>query len=191
MSKKKDLGEPKQRIRRVKGKSRREYVYPVECPRCGNTRWLKKADAEKAIETEAPCLRCSLSEKGKRGWATTVSRHGILVAIKAQQKYRLAHPSCLEGEVIHLLEQNQIPYKREVLVEGQYRNFLVDFVIPLSNQNLAIEVNGNYVHSFHTLRDAEKVKNLQHEGFKVLVITEDEIKAKLAEAKILAAIANA
>lgn len=181
---KRELGESKKRSRIVRGKTRQENVYLVKCPRCGAERWLKKSDAEKSIQNNAPCLRCSRSINGVLGWKATVSRYGIITAIQASQRYRLNNPSKLETEIILILNKLKLSYEREVLIDTNERYFLIDFVIN-KPKPLAIEVNGHYVHSLREERDREKVDTLEKHGYRVLIITEADIQNHQAERKIL------
>jgi hypothetical protein len=166
----------KVRLRHVKGRTRRETIYPAVCPNCGRERWLKKADALKAEQQRCLCYHCAQSEKGRLGWLATANCYGTHFALKYVREYRLQNPSVLEIKVMNWLTQLDLPYEREVWFEAIGQVYLIDFVV---NSNYAIEVNGEYVHRHRRTEDQAKYAAIR-EQYPLLVLEESQVDCGLA-----------
>lgn len=175
----------KRRCRRVRGQERSEIVYPVACPQCLQERWLKKVDAEKALAQDSLCYRCTQSQRGKKGFASTVARFGWDFAIQNIRNYRLANPSNLEREIILLLDELGLHYEREVRCDAAPKVYLIDFVIERLPLVIALEIQGAYYHRHRQSEDARKALAIEERGYQLLVITEAQIKSGLARELIL------
>lgn len=188
-----DFTRGKSHERFVKGVRRTETRFPVYCV-CGNVRWLKKADALKAVSDDAgPCYHCAQSAKGTKGYAAAVAKHGERWVVPHVQAYRLAHPSSLESAVTLLLDEMGATYRREVMLctksSGKKRRcHLLDFVVTLDGLGLdvVIDVRGAYVHAKPDMvrRDTLKMRLLKRRHIPVKVIEEADIRAGRAETLI-------
>jgi hypothetical protein len=155
----------------VKGRPRRATIYPAVCPQCGRERWLKKADARKAERQRCLCYRCAQSEKGRLGWLATVERYGLHFTTRHVQAYRLANPSNLERIVSDWLAELGVSYEREVWLATHEQVYLLDFV---AQGNLAIEVNGEFVHRYRDHHDQTKYQLIRRQ-YQLLVLHEFEV----------------
>lgn len=169
------------RYRFVGGKERRERWYPVECPMCGNDRYLRAHDARNAIKKALPCQSCHCSIIGKKGFAAVTGRP------KARRRKWLglqahlnANPSNLERAIMEALEAQGLGYETNRLIEtttGQF--YLVDFMLGIAGTWFAIEVDGAYWHDqeHQQVRDRNKRALLKRKGYQVIVIKESDIRA--------------
>lgn len=152
-----------------KGRLRREWVYPVACPLCGEERYLRKCDAQR--RAGSPCFRCSQKSKAHKGFAAAAAGTAACLPFRTSsarrlREYRLAHPSALEAQFAALLDAAGIAYERAELVRAelvrevwlQYQGgvYLIDFCI---GQYVAVEIaelvrNGTWAHQCHQQRDA-------------------------------------
>lgn len=64
-------------------------------------------------------------------------------------------------------------FEREFCLFQSEHVYLVDFLI--GSLGLAIEVNGEWAHSFHAERDARKVEALRDSGFDVIELSEGDV----------------
>lgn len=160
---------PERRERVVNGRARRESYYGVTCDRCNSLRWLRAADARKVERRGCICFACAQGKKGVKGYAATVQKYGEGFALDYVRQYRLANPSCLEIDVMAVLDDLNVRYQREVKVGG----YLVDFVV---DGEFAIEVNGTYAHS-HDDRQKERDRcaRIEQEGYRLLIIDEPDV----------------
>jgi very-short-patch-repair endonuclease len=166
-----DWANPVKSTGMVRGKPRTDNRYLASCPDCGNSRLLRADDAKKAERINRLCSRCHAREAGKRGYQATVAKKGKDFAIDCVQQYRLANPSSLEKRVMDNLSGAGITYEREVLLQHDNRHYLVDFIVG----DIAIEVQGEWVHQFHKTRDANKAFAIIRTGYTYLGLLEDQI----------------
>lgn len=154
--------------RTVKGEVRRESRFLVTCGCCGEQRLLKRIDAKKVEQTDAPCYPCTQREKGKRGYQATIERHGQDFFLNIIRERELTNPPVLTRALMDILDNVLfIPYEREI----QCGRYLIDFVI---GDRFAIEVNGG-VHVLHAERDARKAQFLREQGYELLVLEQADM----------------
>jgi hypothetical protein len=116
-----------------------------------------------------------LSDWGKKGWKTTVERHGEMVAFEQARQKRLERPT--EGERImeSVLKHMRIPNRREEQIGDTMMTR--DFYLTQTHQT--IEVRGG-VHDIDPLADARqwasKRRRLEANGETVLVVEEKDLK---------------
>lgn len=139
------------------------------CPTCGNSRRVRRRD----IGRMKQCRRCHLSQIAPKGYAATREKHGEHFAIRFMRLYRLDNPSNLERIVTTWLDGQGVGYEREFTLFQTDHVFLVDFLI--GSRCIAVEVNGDYVHSHHAERDRQKVEALRSAGFEVVVLSEADV----------------
>lgn len=150
----------------------------VTCPDCGEVRFLRPVDAKKVKR----CRRCHLKSIAPLGWAATKAKYGEKIAVKHVQAYRLANPSSLEQKVTDTLDNLGVYYEREYWLQSTSGSvYLVDFVVFQSGQDIAIEVNGEYVHQFHTERDRRKRSLLRRRGYAVVELGDAQVNNGLAQ----------
>lgn len=152
----------------VKGETRRENRFLVTCGECGESRLLKRIDAKKVEQTDAPCYPCTQREKGKLGYRATIERHGENFFLDLIRERELNNPPVLTRALMDILDNVlHIRYEREI----QCGRYLIDFVI---GDRFAIEVNGG-VHVLHAERDARKAQFLREQGYELLVLEQADI----------------
>lgn len=164
-----DWANPVKSTRMVRGKPRTDNRYAVACPCCGNTRLLRSADAKKAAKHNRLCQKCHCQMAGKLGYKATVRNKGKDFAIECVRDYRLSNPSSLEQEVMSRLDEAGIRYEREVLLNADVHKYLIDFVIEGS---IALEVQGEWAHQFHTERDHNKATAIVRAGYTYIGLLE-------------------
>jgi very-short-patch-repair endonuclease len=86
----------------------------------------------------------------------------VAKALKARGRFR----SRLEVEVAAVLEIAQIPYESEVEIDGMWVDFRVGKTV--------IEVDGAYWHD--PSKDAVRDATLRKQGYRVVRVTEREVK---------------
>lgn len=146
-----------------------------QCPSCKNWRHLRPCDIRRNIKRGSVCKSCQTSAAGKKGYRSAVSKYGRDFGLKHVREYRLKNPSRLELHVANLLNQCSLSYEREVLVECKDRTYLVDFIVYVQGKQVAIEVNGEWVHRNRSAYDVIKFTALQSSGFSPLTIRESAI----------------
>lgn len=139
------------------------------CPTCGQGRMLRPSDAKRAKQ----CRTCHLRGIAPLGYKATAEKYGQHFAVEVQRTYRLENPSDLERQLMAVLEELELPYEREVMVEAEGRAYLIDFVL---FGDRAVEVNGEWVHQFHGERDARKLRALRNLGYDVMVVNETDLQ---------------
>ena len=163
--------------------ARRETFIPVICPLCHGETWLRRHDARKWESGRVQqCGTCQRKAAGRRGYQVTTKRYGEKISVKWLRQYLLENPSSLEVAMMLILADIGITnYSREYWLQtkasGKRRRvYLIDFVLP---GYLAIEVNGEYVHSSKEAkrRDMYKQRYIRKSGFKLLVIEEKDIRS--------------
>lgn len=150
------------------------------CPQCKQGRELRPADARRALERGSVCRLCHLSNIAPLGYEATRAKYGDKFAVHFIRDYLLKHPSRLERKVITALKRlslSTFQAEREYLFEHGDKCYLIDFVFKRGCEKIAIEVNGDYAHSFHAERDARKIAALRAEGWRVLVLTTQDVHA--------------
>lgn len=117
-----------------------------------------KANAEKA--------RQGISSKDKEFYR----RIGLRGLIKQQN---IKQPTSIEKIVYDYLVLKDIIFEKQKLINGK---FLVDAYIP--SLNLIVEADGNYWHTLDRVLKKDKAENayLRKCGYKLLRLTEEEIK---------------
>lgn len=141
------------------------------CPDCGGG---KNARSRR-------CQHCHLVAIAPLGWNATKAKYGDKVSVKHTQKYRLKHPSSLEKKVMRQLSYHGVLYERECWYDAPDGSvFLIDFVIHTGGVLYAIEVNGDWSHSYHAIRDAKKVAFLTGSGYTVIVLDEKTVNDPVA-----------
>lgn len=152
-------------------------LYSATCPSCGGIRQLKRKPKAGTI-----CKSCHNRQIAPKGWQATKAKYGEKIAVKHMQQYRLANPSNLEKKVAQTLDLMGISYDREVWfkVKNSKIVYLIDFVIHHNGQTFAIEVNGDYAHSYHAIRDKKKIARIK-KAMTILVLTESEIAGEIQE----------
>ena len=150
----------------------------VVCPECGSERWISAARAKKNTH----CKKCHNKAIARKGYEATLNKHGLKFAVRFLRDYLLEHPSSLEVQVAAMLDGLGVSYEREYHFEpGTVRtagkSYLVDFAIYCRGTLRFIEVNGFYVHQFHTERDSLKIQSIDEAGIPVLVLNEADVKS--------------
>lgn len=147
-------------------------------------RWVRPIDAARAER----CQKCHCKAIAAKGYAATVAKYGEKFAVMHQRDYRLAHPSNLERMVAGWLDEWRVSYQREVVFEIGSVCFLIDFVI---DGRIAIEVQGEWAHSWHQQRDERKLDHLINDSdYTPLVLAEVDIQNGSAKAQLACIIAN-
>lgn len=167
--------------------SRRETFVPVTCPACGSERWLRPFDARRVEQGKRKvCRKCQQRDAGAKGYAATTARWGDKCAVKWLREYLLDHPRPTMAAVVNILDDLGVRYEREFWLElPDGKIYLIDAVV---NGYLALEADGNYVHSLDKQQaiDAAKRAAIRREGFDLLIITEDDVAAGRAESMLRA-----
>jgi very-short-patch-repair endonuclease len=171
----------KQRV--AGGRTINANYYAVTCltPGCGYRRELLGCDARKAAANDQ-CQRCLARRRGRNGWRVMASRYGRRWAMRHVQAYRLDHPSTLEQRVAGMLDRLRIQYEREhalsTKASGRRKNvYLIDFMLSIAGEQIAVEVDGTFVHSqpASIKRDKLKTRLLKRRGFRLIRLSEFEI----------------
>lgn len=163
-----------------------ETHVPVRCPDCGQERWLRKYDAERAIKRGSVCTACQKSAAGRAGYQVTAAKYGRMFVMRKIREYRLLRMSSLEVMVAKELVNTGAQFNHEWLLPtkttGRKRRiYLLDFALwgPGGALAGAIEVNGAFVHSRPERIQADKRKRalLKRRRVPLLEIHEDDILA--------------
>lgn len=155
--------------------------YPVACPVCGETRLLKKWDANKAERLGSPCFGCSQAIKARKGFQAMVKRYVWKWAMRHVQAYRLANPTATEEIVGALLDTLGYEYVQEYRLATKTTGrrqwvALVDFMAVMNGQMYAIEVNGGvHVLPHKQKNDQRKARLLKRRGIPLLTLTDSDI----------------
>lgn len=108
--------------------------------------------ATRARQTSEMC-----AAKGRKAFAALVRKHGQAGALEHLAAYRREHPSKLEQTVMAWLDQHNISYEREPLVNGIYCDFL------LTGTKTVIECDGAIWHELHPLHRQDRAsRDLVH-----------------------------
>lgn len=140
--------------------NKRETKFEVVCTTCGYRRWLTRSHAATA-ERDGGCYRCASVERGRKGAAVTMSRYGRSFLLDILAGYQTEHPSRPENAVREYLESKGIPHDRQYIYYGRIRNYVLDFVVCISDKMVAIEVNGSYYHNQRPERDLDLVNDFE------------------------------
>lgn len=147
---------------------------PVTCA-CGSVRWLTVQDAKRVTK----CKRCHNQSIARKGYDKVVELYGNKAGVKHVRQHLLDNPSSLEKILTQTLTDLGVSYEREFWLQ-EYDNsrvFLIDFAVRINGKLRFIEVNGNYVHSYHTERDALKVDTIARLGYPLLVLGDEDVQA--------------
>ena len=183
-----------------------------ECPVCKTTRPVRASDAKRSIKNESEngrnwrCQNCHNARVAHLGAEATLKRHGIETLVWHIQNRQCQNPSKPEQAFIEALTANGFtplmgcdyahdsqPYPMSTQYVREYwftcwqtgKNYLVDFWFQFGNHTIAVEINGTYVHQFHTARDAAKAKALQNAGVDLLVFSDADVANGIAEKQFL------
>ena len=131
------------------------------------------------------CKACHNRRIAPLGYAAMCKKYGEKWAVRHVQRSLLANPSDLEKLVGAALDTLGVSYEREHFLKTKTsgrkaRAYLVDFMVSGSAGLVAIEINGDYVHQFHSSRDKRKMSLLKRRGIPVIVLTDKDIKARRA-----------
>ena len=118
---------------------------PTPCPTCGKIRRLRPSDAKRARQ----CRRCHLKEIAPLGFQAAADKYGRQFFIQKARDWRLANPSSLERQVEDALSEIPgIAWEREYEVCcGDEQKWFVDFLVHAHGQRVALEVQGQWVHT--------------------------------------------
>lgn len=136
--------------------------------------------------TSATCKACHNREIAPKGYAAMVARWGEKWAVNHLRDWRLEHPSDLEQLVRAALDTLGVKYEREFKLTARggrkAHSYLIDFMVrrPSDWTQVAIEINGVWAHQFHSKRDRRKMSLLKRRGYPVIVLSDEDIKAKRA-----------
>lgn len=151
------------------------------CPQCGRGRELRPADARRALKRGSVCRQCHMGNIAPLGYQATREKYGDKFAVQFIRAHLLKHPSGLERKVMRALKRLELStfaVEREYPIIGYNDKwYLVDFVFMRRAEKIAIEVNGDYVHSFHAKRDAAKRALLCSNGWRVLTLSDSDVNA--------------
>jgi hypothetical protein len=111
----------------------------VRCWKCGELRWLRPCDAEKAERNNSPCRTCQRRAAGKRGYEVTVGKYGVNFFIECVARYQEDHQPDTERIVRAMLNDMGAAYETQVPFYAKRRRFIIDIVLP---NNVAIEPRG-------------------------------------------------
>ncbi len=145
---------------------------PVTCV-CGSVRYLRPSDAKKT----KLCRKCQQKSIARKGYDRVQELYGNKSAIKHLRNRLLQKPSDLELKVMQTLDSLGVAYEREhwLQPEPDGRVFLIDFAIKQGNTTAFIEINGAYVHQYHTERDRVKVETIEAGGYPLLVLGDTDV----------------
>ena len=183
-----------------------------ECPVCHVVRAVRPVDARKSICAELTydriwcCASCHSIRIAPLGARETIKRHGVEMLVW-QVQYNLCHnPSKPEKVFMETLsgigltailgcdfKHNSQPcpasnqYVREYWFRCQHsnKNYLVDFWFESNGRVVAVEIDGVYVHTRHTERDAAKAIALELAGVTVIRLTDAEVLHGTAQRKFI------
>jgi len=156
------------------GKQRTAYM--VTCLCCGSERYMVKS----SINVNRVCARCQRSAAGKLGFKAMLNSPKRELGLAKFIEYLETHKSKPEQKMQSVLEEmfGKEAVSSNMLFDPNAQNvFVVDFYV--AKHNLAVEVNGRYVHSSEAAkaRDARKAQLLKQWGFNLVVVWDDEMNA--------------
>lgn len=143
---------------------------PVRCRHCASV-------ANRA----APEVRAKIGEASRRQWADPVIRAKHVEASKAlhalgvYDNLPILQPSSLEVALAGAMDAAGIVYEQQFRPYNSRRFY--DFVVP--DQNLLIEVDGEYWHSLDKAKPVDREKDLEavRLGYDILRVREEDIHA--------------
>lgn len=151
---------------------RRESFVPIECPTCGESRWLALPNARRALKENRPCISCSSREK----YRAVIARYGnkikekILAAIVARPLNRIERR--VNDLIDEAIEPLDLSFASQVIVEP----FVLDFAIYYQGRIVGvIEVNGWHHNTYRAERDS-RVQVLFEQ--QILFVDAQEVKAQ-------------
>jgi len=142
----------------------------LEARRRGGKTRSKQFTSEYQSALSKAQSRDQKQKAGHAGFAATVDKRGISVALEKLADHRRKHPSSLEQSVMVLLDVLDIPYQREANVAGWFVDFLI------TDRMLVIEVDGDYFHRNRNDVDDRKDATLVEAGYRVVRLPEQAIK---------------
>ena len=115
------------------------------CPTCGRIRHLRPNDAKRTRQ----CRRCHLKAIAPLGFQAAADKYGRQFFTQKARDWRLAHPSSLEQQVEDVLSEIPgIAWEREYAVDcGDGQKWFVDFLVYAHGQRVALEAQGQWVHT--------------------------------------------
>lgn len=143
---------------------------------CGTVRWLSPSAAKRV----KVCKRCHNRSIARKGYDKVQELYGSKSAIKHLREHLIATPSALERRVMQTLDDLGVAYEREHWLQESEdsRVFLIDFAIHTGGATTRfIEINGAWVHQYHTERDRIKVETIKAGGYPLLVLEDTDVNS--------------
>lgn len=144
--------------------------------RQGGRNRAKAFTSEYQKETRAQLPREACVAAGKAAYRKLIEQYGLEYAQTKAAEWRLEHPSNLEQIVMGWLEG--VEHTREAKIKpAEDRWYFVDFLIG----KIAIEVNGEWVHSQRQEKDTRKYQALAEAGYTVIIFPEADVMSGKAK----------
>lgn len=155
-----------------------------EAFRRGGLSRAKQFTSESQRAARSQVKKESLKRAGAAGFKAFAAKNGIEAAAKRFADWRRAHPSVLERIVRAWLDDLDVFYISESVLDGYtiYPDFLI------MSHGLVVECDGRGWHAMRADYDRWRDQLLRRAGYTVLRLPEDQIRDGRARALLLAAL---
>lgn len=137
---------------------------------------ILNADPERQRAVRANVSSESLAENGRRGYAATKARFGGKWAIEALARHRRTNPSRIVRAVMAWLDEFCVGYELERRIGDTFADIACD------GFGLIVEVDSDRYHqAAHRSNDSYKDDLYRRQGWRVLRLTEGDIKSGAAK----------